>query len=74
MLSKNRVVGMIFLGDIERSGVVFGLMKDKVNVGSFKEELLRPDFGLHALPEGLRGKMLGVAPSREETVTSTRAS
>jgi NAD(P)H-nitrite reductase large subunit len=62
VLKKGRVVGMIFLGEIEGSGVVFGLMKDGVNVSSFKEALLRPNFGLSALPDQLRWEMLGVVP------------
>ena len=68
VLRKGRVVGMIFLGDIERSGVVFGLMKDGVKVSSFKEALLRRDFGLNALPEELRREMLGIGPAPEEVV------
>jgi NAD(P)H-nitrite reductase large subunit len=70
VLKKGRVVGMIFLGDIERSGVVFGLMKDGVSVSSFKEALLRGDFGLNALPEQLRRDMLGVGPAPEEAVVA----
>ncbi len=61
---------MIFLGDIERSGVVFGLMKDGVDVGAFKEALLRPDFGLNALPEQLRREMFGVGPAPEDAVVA----
>jgi hypothetical protein len=41
---------MIFVGNIEKSGIVFGLMRDKVNVGSFKQSLLADDFGLAFLP------------------------
>jgi len=70
VLRKGRVVGMIFLGDIERSGVVFGLMKDGVKVSSFKEALLRRDFGLNALPEELRREMLGIGPAPEEVVVA----
>ncbi len=70
VLKKGRVVGMIFLGDIERSGVVFGLMKDGVSVSSFKEAFLRRDFGLNALPEQLRREMLGVGPAPEEAVVA----
>ena len=70
VLKKGRVVGMIFLGDIERSGVVFGLMKDSVSVSSFKEALLRRDFGLNALPEQLRREMLGVGSAPEEAVVA----
>jgi NAD(P)H-nitrite reductase large subunit len=70
VLEKGRVVGMIFLGDIETSGVVFGLMKDRVKVSRFKEALLRPDFGLNALPDELRREMLGIGPAPEEAVVA----
>jgi NAD(P)H-nitrite reductase large subunit len=64
VLKGNRIVGMVFVGDIERSGIVFGLMKDGVNVRSFKEALLSADFGLGALPEDLRRKRLSLANRR----------
>jgi NAD(P)H-nitrite reductase large subunit len=61
VLRNNRIVGMVFVGDIERSGIVFGLMKDGVNVRRFREALLSPDFGLAALPDDVRGKRLSLA-------------
>jgi NAD(P)H-nitrite reductase large subunit len=61
VLRNNRIVGMVFVGDIERSGIVFGLMKDGVNVRRFKQALLSPDFGLAALPDDVRGKRLSLA-------------
>ncbi len=70
VLKRGRVVGMIFLGDIERSGVVFGLMKDGVRVSGFKEALLRRDFGLSALPDQLRREMLGIGPAPEEAAVA----
>lgn len=63
VLRNNRIVGMVFVGDIERSGVVFGLMKDGVNVRRFRDALLSPDFGVGALPDELRQKRLSLANS-----------
>jgi NAD(P)H-nitrite reductase large subunit len=63
VLKNNRVVGMVFVGDIERSGVVFGLMKDGVNVRRFRDALLSADFGVGALPDELRQKRLSLANS-----------
>jgi len=57
VLKDNIVVGMTFLGDIERAGILFYLIKNKVNVKRFKERLLADDFGLAALPPPLRRKM-----------------
>ncbi|MCL0081887.1 hypothetical protein M1N89_01515 [Dehalococcoidia bacterium] len=42
---------MVFLGDIEKSGIVFSLMKNRINVDGFKQELLSDNFGLASLPE-----------------------
>ena len=51
MLKDGLVVGMVFSGDIERSGIVYSLMKDRVDVTGFAEALVRDDFGLASLPE-----------------------
>ncbi len=53
MLKDDFIVGMIFVGNIEKSGIFFGLMRDKVNVGGFKQMLLTDDFGLAFLPRAL---------------------
>jgi NAD(P)H-nitrite reductase large subunit len=57
-LRDNRVVGLVFVGDIARSGIVFGLMRDGIDVGSFREALVSEDFGLVSLPEELRRERL----------------
>jgi NAD(P)H-nitrite reductase large subunit len=53
ILKNDLIVGMLFVRDIDKSGIVFGLMRDRVNVGSFKRELLADDFGLASLPREL---------------------
>jgi NAD(P)H-nitrite reductase large subunit len=50
ILKDNIIVGMIFVGSIEKSGIIFGLMRDRINVESFKQSLLADDFGLAFLP------------------------
>lgn len=54
VLKENKIVGAIFVGDIERAGIYTGLIKDKIDVSSFKEYLLKEDFGLINLPKGYR--------------------
>ena len=54
VLKENRIVGAIFVGDIERAGIYTGLIKDKIDVSSFKEYLLKEDFGLINLPKEYR--------------------
>ncbi len=53
ILKDDSVVGMVFVGDIEKSGIVFGLMRDRVKVSGFKQELVADDFGLVSLPRDL---------------------
>ena len=63
VLKDGLVVGLVFAGDIEKAGIVFSLMKDRVNVDSFKQALVADDFGLASLPEELWRQSLEVPPS-----------
>jgi NAD(P)H-nitrite reductase large subunit len=63
VLRDGLIMGMVFVGDIDKSGIVFGLMRDQVNVGSFKQELLDDDFGLVSLPRELWQERLGRPPA-----------
>lgn len=47
------VAGMIFAGNIEKSGIVYNLMKNRTDARGFKEALVAEDFGLTSLPEEL---------------------
>ncbi len=58
-------VGMVFCGGIEKSGIVFALMRDRVDVGGFSERLVADDFGLVCLPEE-RWRPLTEAPAAKE--------
>jgi len=58
VLREGRVAGLTFVGDIEKSGIVLGLMRDGTDVSAFKEALVAPDFGLTSLPEELRRERL----------------
>jgi NAD(P)H-nitrite reductase large subunit len=50
VLRDDLVVGMVFVQDIEKSGIVFGLMRDRINVCDFKQDILTDEFGLVSLP------------------------
>jgi len=54
VLQNDRIVGAIFIGDIERAGIFTGLIKEKVDVADFKDVLLSDDFGLLSLPADYR--------------------
>jgi NAD(P)H-nitrite reductase large subunit len=59
IIKNGQVAGMVFIGNIEKAGIVFSFMKDKVNVGSFKELLVAGDLNEAALPEAIyRNKLL----------------
>ncbi len=67
VLKDEIIVGMVCIGDIEKSGILYSLMKDRVNAGAFKETLLADDFGLVSLPRKLWQKRLGM-PEPEQVV------
>ncbi len=51
VLKDGLIVGMVLTGDVEKSGVIFSLMKERVEVDGFKQALVADDFGLASLPE-----------------------
>jgi len=67
------VVGMVFTDDIERSGIIYNLMKNRIEVNGFAEALIADDFGLVDLPEDIRKRWLQPLPEPVavgETVTA----
>ena len=54
VIKNKRIIGVIFVGDIERAGIYTILIKDKVDTSGFKENLLKEDFGLISLPKEYR--------------------
>ncbi|HEY91564.1 MAG TPA: NAD(P)/FAD-dependent oxidoreductase [Dehalococcoidia bacterium] len=67
------VVGMVFTDDIERSGIIYNLMKNRIEVNGFAEALISEDFGLVDLPEDIRKRWLQPLPEPVavgETVTA----
>jgi NAD(P)H-nitrite reductase large subunit len=63
VLNDDLVMGMVFIKDIEKSGMIFGLMKDRVKVTDFRQALLADDFGLAYLPRELWQERLGAVPA-----------
>jgi NAD(P)H-nitrite reductase large subunit len=56
VLRDNRIVGALFIGEIERAGIVGGLMRDAVDVGAFKDELLKESLGYIYVPKQYRAR------------------
>lgn len=51
ILKNGRLSGFIFCGDIERSGIIYGLMRDQVDVAGYKQTLIADEFSYISLPE-----------------------
>jgi NAD(P)H-nitrite reductase large subunit len=60
LLKDGAIVGFIFLGAIEKAGILFRLLKNHIDVSEIKEEFLSEDFGIVTLPEQLRQEMFVV--------------
>jgi NAD(P)H-nitrite reductase large subunit len=58
VLHRNRLVGAMCVGDIDRAGIYTGLIRDQVDVTPFKEHLLSGSFGLISLPKEYRKHMV----------------
>ena len=50
----DRIVGAVFVGDIDRAGIITGLIRQRIDVSSFKEKLITGDLGLLSLPKHYR--------------------
>jgi len=58
VLKDGTIVGMTLVRDVESAGIIFNLMKNKVNVERFKHKLIADNFSLASLPETLRKQLL----------------
>lgn len=63
VLKDGLIVGLVFSGDIDKSGIIYNLMKDRVNIEDFKQALVADDFGLVSLPEEIWKPGLVTSPS-----------
>ena len=71
VLKDKLLVGMVFSGDIEKSGIIYNLMKDRVDVDSFKQALVADDFGLTSLSEEIWRPQLAMPPSMSASVVTS---
>ena len=54
VLRGHRLVGAIFINDIDRAGIYTGLIRDQADISQFKDHLLSGSFGLISLPKDYR--------------------
>ncbi|GFE58232.1 NAD(P)/FAD-dependent oxidoreductase [Geobacter sp. AOG1] len=57
VLQENRLVGAVLVGQVDRAGIFSGLIREKVDVTPFKEQLLDPDFGFIHLTKEIRSTL-----------------
>jgi NAD(P)H-nitrite reductase large subunit len=57
VIRDNCLVGAVLVGNVERAGIFSGLIRDGVDVTSFRDHLLAPDFGFIHLPKELRNSL-----------------
>ena len=71
ILKDGRLTGLLCAGDIEASGIIFGLMKDRIDVSGFKDVLVADGFGFLSLPEKLwRERLAGAFKKNEPGATA----
>ena len=50
VIKDNKIIGIIMVGNIERAGIYAGLIRNKIDLSSVKENIFREDFGIIHLP------------------------
>ncbi len=50
VIRKNKIIGLILIGNIERAGIYSGLIKNKIDLSSVKENISKEDFGIIHFP------------------------
>lgn len=63
ILKDGLVVGLVFVGNIEKSGIIFNLIREQIHVDGLKQVLVAEDFGLASLPDEIWRAQLEVPPS-----------
>lgn len=54
IIKDNRLVGFVAIGEVDRVGILTGIIRQKLDVSTFKEKLIDIDFGLVHLPKSWR--------------------
>jgi NAD(P)H-nitrite reductase large subunit len=58
IVRENRIIGLTFVNAIERAGLYLHLMKHRLDVKGYKDQLTSQDFGLAILPPTVRHDLL----------------
>lgn len=58
VIDHGLVKGMVLIGNVDKAGMVHGLMRDRIDVTEFKDDILKDDFGLACMPAEVRQQRL----------------
>lgn len=58
VLRDGILVGAMLIGEVERAGILTGLIRNRVKVSDFKEELMKDTLSLSSLPREIRAEWL----------------
>ena len=58
IVRNGKLIGFIAIGEIDRTGILTNLIRQKIDVSDVKERLVEPDFGLVDLPQWWREEKL----------------
>ncbi|NLO07136.1 MAG: NAD(P)/FAD-dependent oxidoreductase [candidate division WS1 bacterium] len=64
VLHEGRIVGAVFVGDIDRAGIITGLIRERIDVSEIRDVLMSDDFGLISLPAAYRERVLSGTVNR----------
>jgi NAD(P)H-nitrite reductase large subunit len=71
LIKNGYITGMVFINDIDKAGMLFGLMRENINVKDFSDSLLDEEFGLAYLPDKLRWQRLGISKNGNSNINIT---
>ena len=58
LFKDNKVIGFIFLNEVDRAGILTGIIRDNLDVEAFKDSIGSEQFGYACLPQRLRKERL----------------
>jgi nitrite reductase (NADH) large subunit len=61
VLDGDILVGAVMVSNVDRAGIFAGLIREKISVTPFKDDLLAPDFGFVHLPKEIRASLFAPA-------------
>lgn len=67
VIKDGLLAGAVLVGAVDRAGIFSGLIREKIAVAPFKDQLLAPDFGFANLPKDIRTALFAPAGKVTET-------